>query len=730
MAKDLERDLGLLSVTAISIGAMVGSGIFILPALAMEMAGPAVVLAYLLAGLLVLPAALSKAEMATAMPEAGGTYVYIERSMGPLLGTIAGIGTWFALSFKGALALVGGAPYLVLIADVPAEMVAVGLAAALIAVNLVGVKQTGRTQVVIVAVMLAAMGWFAVGSVGSIDPVRFEGFTDAGSGGVLAATGFVFVSYAGVTKIASVAEEIEDPGRVIPLGMLGSLGFTTALYVVVVAVLVGAAPTANLAGSNTPVADVARTTMAEPGFYAVVIAAILALISTANAGLLSSSRYPFAMSRDGLVPPAFERVSDRFDTPSVAVLVTGAVLVGLIFVPIDDIAKLGSAFQILVFTLVNVALVAFRESDVEDYEPEFTDPLYPWTQLVGIVGGIVLLTQMGTVPLVGAAIIVAGGVLWYLGYARSRVRREGVARGELRRRIGDRAVERTRAAVDEESEAHAVVVGVTEDTDLDQEELLVRMGAAVADTRESRLDVVRFDEVPDQLPLEPASQALSRGDEAFEERMRALHDDLSVPMEWGEIVSHDVRHAVVNYADHHGADLIVLEDEHGGVRSLLFGEDDEWVADHADCDVLLVDAVDLSTPDEIALVTDSGPFDPFKVEIAEAFAREAGASLVLVQELSAATDEQRETVAAYHEELAELVSVPTESRIVESDGAGLADAVAAADLVIVEGEGPGLGRLVGRTRLPDRLDGPAVELRPRRGRTPGPIDRLLEWLSF
>lgn len=110
MAKGLERDLGLPSVLAISIGAVVGSGIFILPALAMKMAGPSVVLAYLLTGVLVLPAALSKAEMATAMPEAGGTYVYIERGMGPILGTIAGIGTWFSLSFKGALALVGERP--------------------------------------------------------------------------------------------------------------------------------------------------------------------------------------------------------------------------------------------------------------------------------------------------------------------------------------------------------------------------------------------------------------------------------------------------------------------------------------------------------------------------------------------------------------------------------------------------------------------------------------------
>ena len=183
MAKKLERDLGLPSVLAISIGAMVGSGIFILPALAMKMAGPAVVLAYLLAGVLVLPAALSKAEMATAMPEAGGTYIYIERGMGPLMGTIAGIGTWFSLSFKGALALVGGAPYIVLLFDVPPQTLALVIAGMLILVNLLGVKQTGRVQVALVGVMLGAMAWFVGGSLGDVDPMRFEGFFEGGFGG-------------------------------------------------------------------------------------------------------------------------------------------------------------------------------------------------------------------------------------------------------------------------------------------------------------------------------------------------------------------------------------------------------------------------------------------------------------------------------------------------------------------------------------------------------------------
>jgi amino acid transporter len=326
--------------------------------------------------------------MATAMPEAGGTYIYIERGMGPLLGTIAGVGTWFSLSFKGALALVGGVPYLLLLFDLPLKPVALALAAVLILVNVVGAKQTGRLQTVIVVVMLAALGWFAAGSAGSVASANYANFFDDGVGGLLAATGLVFVSYAGVTKVASVAEEIEDPGRNIPIGILGSLAFTTLLYVGIVAVLVGVTDPGTVAGSLTPVAVAAEQTLGQAGVYAVILAAILALVSTANAGILSSSRYPFAMSRDSLAPPSLSAVSERFGTPVTAITLTGAVLLALIaFVPIIEIAKLASAFQIMVFALVNLAVVAFRNSAV-DYDPEFESPLYPWMQLFGVVTGV------------------------------------------------------------------------------------------------------------------------------------------------------------------------------------------------------------------------------------------------------------------------------------------------------------------------------------------------------
>ncbi|MBP1987853.1 universal stress protein [Halolamina salifodinae] len=656
--KELERDLGLPSVLAISIGAMIGSGIFILPALALKIAGPAVILAYLLAGVLVVPAALSKSEMATAMPEAGGTYIYIERGMGPLLGTIAGVGTWFSLSFKGALALVGGVPYLLILFDLPLKPVALALATVLILVNVLGAKQTGRLQVGIVVVMLAALGWFAAGSAPQVQSANYANFFADGIGGLLAATGLVFVSYAGVTKVASIAEEVEDPGRNIPLGILGSLGFTTVLYVAIVAVLVGVTDPGAVAGSATPVAEAAAVTLGGAGVVAVIAAAILALVSTANAGILSSSRYPFAMSRDSLAPPSMASVSERFGTPVNSITLTGAVLLALIaFVPILDIAKLASAFQIMVFALINLAVIAFREGTTE-YEPEFDSPLYPWMQVFGAVSSLALLTQMGKIALIGAGVITVGSVLWYLGYVRPRVSREGAATGAIRQQVSEDVLSEVETA----DATHEVLVALTKRMDQRRERALIGLAADLIRDDDGRVVVVRFEEVPDQAPLTEDATVQSTADRSFERRVERLGEELGVAVEADEIVSHDTKHAIVNFADRRGVDAIVAEHEPLRLRSRLFGDPIDWVARHAPCDVLLVDSADPERPEEIAVAAESGPFPPLAVNAAEAVAdaQEGEVSLWYPAERADSLEEHRT-------ELSGMLDVPVTAEPIRTD---------------------------------------------------------------
>ena len=732
--KTLERDLGLGAVLAISVGAMIGSGIFILPALALKIAGPAVILAYLLAGLLVVPAALSKSEMATAMPEAGGTYIYIERGMGPLLGTVAGVGTWFSLSFKTALALVGGVPYLVLLFDLPVKPVALGLAGFLVLVNLLGAKQTGRLQVVIVSVMLAALGWFVAGSASQVQQVNYDPFFIGGWEGLLAATGLVFVSYAGVTKVASVAEEVEDPGRNIPLGVLGSLAFTTLLYVGIVAVMVGITEAGAIAGSATPMAVAAEASLGTAGLLAVIGAALLALVSTANAGILSSSRYPFAMSRDKLAPPTFAEVSERFGTPTTAITLTGGVVLLLIgFVPILEIAKLASAFQILVFILINVAVVAFREG-AGDYEPVFESPLYPWVQGFGVVSGLVLLTQMGGVALVGAVVITLGSIVWYFVYARARVRREGAAADVIRRHVGRESLAETERlivgtdATDEvdSGSREQVLVALTRDATVERERSLLRLAADLVRPVDGRVVVIRFDEVHDQVPLDHAAEVQSPADIQFEEQTGELAAELDVDVEWGEIVSHDTKHAIVNYARHEGIDTIVTEHERLRLRSRILGDPIDWVVRHAPCDVLLVENRGYDSPEDIVLVGDSGPYDPTKVAITDQLAGAAGGHVTLQFPVSEDQPEKRkETIRAYQEEVAGLLSAPVRDAVAVADGGERLDP----DLVIRRGS---------TRRLPSRqahypataFDCTEITVYPHESRQPGLFRRLAERVAF
>ena len=748
--KELERDLGLGAVVAISIGAMIGSGIFILPALALKIAGPAVILAYLLAGVLVVPAALSKSEMATAMPEAGGTYIYIERGMGPLLGTVAGIGTWFSLSFKGALALVGGVPYLVLLFDLPVTPVALGLATVLILVNVVGAKQTGRLQVGIVVVMLAALGWFVAGSAPGVRSVNYEPFFVGGLEGLLAATGLVFVSYAGVTKVASVAEEIENPDRNIPLGVLGSLTFTTVLYVGIVAVMVGATDAGSVAGSSTPVAVVAEATLGQIGVLAVVGAAILALVSTANAGVLSASRYPFAMSRDQLAPPSFASVSERFGTPVNAITLTGVVVLTLIaFVPILEIAKLASAFQILVFAIVNLAVIAFREGS-SAYDPSFESPFYPWTQLVGTVTGFALLTQMGTVPLVGAAVITVASGVWYLVYVRDRVDRTGAATNAIRARLGRDLLADTRALVGDDpgqaggegsvtggdertttggegsvtggdeklttaDDRDEVLVAFTGETSRERERTLLQVAADLAAPRDGGVVVVRFDEVNDQVPLEYAAEVQSPADVTFERQTDELAAEIDVPVTAGEIVSHDTKRAMVNYAGHRGVETILTEHERLRLRSRLIGDPIDWVVRHAPCDVVLADPVEYDRPRRVLLDGDRSTYDPTTVAVADRIAGRTGGTVLLDP---ATGDESAErSLDAYRAELAGVLSAPVEVRSARPDGGTTGDP----DLVVRRG----VADTVGGSR-----DGPAwscteLTVYPHERNQPGRWRRLI-----
>ncbi|MCK4353453.1 amino acid permease [candidate division WOR-3 bacterium] len=421
-SRQLKKQLSLLDVYAISTGAMFSSGFFLLPGLAAARAGPAVILSYFLSGILILPALFSMAELATAMPRAGGTYYFTSRSMGPLIGTIDGIGIWLAMSLKSAFALVGIGAYLVLFARLPMKPVALALCIGFTVMNILGAKETSRLQVILVAGLLGLLTYFVGKGIFCVDTSQFTPFAPFGGGSVLATAGFVFVSYIGLTKIASVSEEIQNPERNIPLGMILSLLTAMVVYTIGVLIIVSVLPSEQLHHNLTPVATAAGVFLGPIGIILMSIAAILAFATTANAGIMSASRYLLAMGRDKVLPDGLGRVG-RSHTPRNAILLTsGVVILIIVFLDVEGIAKLASTFQILVFAFINLAVIVMRESHIKSYDPGFRSPGYPWVQIAGILIAFILIPMMGTIPIVFAGGLILIGVLWYFLYARPRVK--------------------------------------------------------------------------------------------------------------------------------------------------------------------------------------------------------------------------------------------------------------------------------------------------------------------
>jgi len=433
----LRKQLGLADVFSVAAGAMISSGLFILPGLAFSKAGPAVILAYLLASILVLPSVLSKAELATAMPRAGGTYFFVERSLGSIWGLFSGLAGWFSLALKSAFAVVGMAVLIEVVlqrafsidlTDFHLKSIGVLCCMAFMTINIVSVKHTSRFQVFLVMVLLVILAGFIILGSRSVDAARYRGFTDKGWLSLLATAGLVFVSFGGLTKVASIAEEVKQPGRNLPLGMILAWFVVTACYLGAVTVTVGVLNGDKLAHSYMPISLAASTFMGLAGFVILAMAAIAAFVTTANGGILAASRSPMAMSRDNLLPPFFGLVNKRFKTPHISILITGGfMMAAVVFLDIELLVKTASTLMIMLFILDNASVIVMRESKIQSYRPRFKSPLYPYAHIFTIVVYGLLVIDMGAIPLTISASFFGLSAAWFYLYVRKRVSRASAA---------------------------------------------------------------------------------------------------------------------------------------------------------------------------------------------------------------------------------------------------------------------------------------------------------------
>ena len=747
--EELAKDLGLVSAMTIGIGTMIGAGIFVLPGVAAQEAGPIVVLSFIIGGCIAMLNALSVSELGTAMPKAGGAYYFINRSLGPVFGSISGLGDWLGLAFASAFYTIGFGQYLREVVGLPTitlgnvslpelsvlgytllgGSVHVGLTdiqlGAIIAgvlfvgVNYIGAKETGGIQTIIVGILLAILTIFAIVGLFSFEwgtiTATEGGWTPFGTAEILPATGLVFVSYLGYAKIATIGEELKNPGRNLPIAIVGSVAIVMVLYTILVTLLLGIIEWPNL-DRDAPMAQAAEVAfpaaIAGGAAFAMTLGALLATASSANASILASARINFAMGRDKIVTNWLNEIHPRFATPYRSIVVTGAMILLFVVLLGGDVALLAEAASVLhliVFALINVALIVFRETDHPGYDPDFKVPLYPIVPILGAVFSLGLIAFMDFWPQVIAVGFVVGSVLWYMVYARAHTPIEGALGEYIRQRpdeMPDIAVSAAEVASPEAAQPYRVMVPVSNP---ETEDELVALGCTLAKQNDGVVHAVHIVEVPDQTSLDYVAEQLDDIDPGARERLASARETAAkydAEIETHTVVGHSGFEEVFASAKRLDADTVVMGwSPRRPWAAGRTGSPIEELTLNLPCDFLVFKDRGFE-PERILLPTAGGPDSDLSAEVAKAFRDVHGSEISVLHVVGEATE--RAKAMGFIGAWADEHGLGDANLLVETDGDIEGNIKRAAEehtLVLMGATGRGLlSRLLGDSLVFDVVD--------------------------
>jgi amino acid transporter/nucleotide-binding universal stress UspA family protein len=633
---------------------------------------------------------------------------------------------WAGLTFASAFYMIGFGQYLLpglgqyigFLADwgqIGITVAALVMAALLTAVNYYGVKETGSLQNVIVLTLVGLITAFL--TLGIISGPTTGEFNPNGWPAVAATIGTVYVTFIGFEVIATSAEEIKNPSRNLPLAMIASVVTPTLMYVGVMFVSTGALSIEALTVSQIPVADVATEFMGPIGALAMIIGAVLATVSSANASILSAARVNFAMGRDRILVNWLNEVHERFRTPYRAITATGVVTLVLIAigVGIGTLAEVASFMYLVTYALVHVTVIVLRRANPDAYDPAFQIPsiLYPIVPAIGTLACLAVLVQMSiefvpatvgvgpvelVLPVTPTAVSAIGTVLivfgigWYYFYARNRALSESL--------VGEAIAPEPAAMADGEGRYRVVVPVANPETEQD----LLQMAAASAHAHEdehAEVIAVNIIEVPRQTSL---SQDLTFEEDRVEQQQKLLDSardivaDLDIGLQTRAIVGRNAGSVILDVIEEENADHVFLGWQ--GTRSrreYILGSTIDPVIGRAPCDATLVKLgpEDSYREGNVMVLAGKGPHAPVAARRAAEFvsAADDDASLTLlnVQTLETDTDadlsptERGETVV---EELAEragieYMSYNAEVKVAEDTEQAIIEAAKGYDTVCV-----------------------------------------------
>jgi len=402
----LKREIGLFGATALGIGAIIGSGIFIVTGIVAGAAGPAMILSVLIAGLIAIFSAMSVAELGAYLPEEGGTYAYARDLISPFAGFLAGWIWIFSNIFVGAAVSLGFAHYFATIFPaVPVTLMAAVICLVFIAINYLGIRDSVVFNNLLVSLKVLILIFFVAFGAGFVKPGNFTPFAPAGSAGILGGAALIFFAYTGFARVTIMAEEVKDPEKTIPRSIYLALGISTVLYLIVSIVAVGLAGAPALARSGSPLADATGVTASPDAVLIVSLGALIATASVLLTTILGISRIVFSMARNRDIPRIFNRIHPRFGTPYYAIAITGAgMIAALLLADLALVVSISTFAMLLYYLIANLAALRLPR----DHR------LYPaWVPALGALscaGLVVFLTPASWI--IGSAGLLAGGV-WY-----------------------------------------------------------------------------------------------------------------------------------------------------------------------------------------------------------------------------------------------------------------------------------------------------------------------------
>jgi len=630
----LSRDLSLFTITMIGVGGMIGAGIFVLTGIAAGVAGPALVLVFILNGIVTVFTAMVYAELGSAFPEAGGGYLWVKEGLGGAQGFLAGWMSWFAHAVAGSLyALAFGrfATELIIMAGLPTfglsvHQMTLGLMTLVIvaftAINYRGASETGTIGNIVTMTKVFILGLFVLFGIMAMLRTdawhtRFTtGFMPNGFGAVLVAMGLTFIAFEGYEIIAQSGEEVVDPKKNIPRAIFLAIGIAVTIYILVGVTAIGATvpPEGMKAyeylGEQKEVAMVEVAQQVFPlgiGAVLLLFSGLVSTMSALNATTYSSSRVSFAMGRDHNLPSFFARVHPLRHTPFWAVIVSGVLMVLMAWsLPIEHVAAAADIMFLLLFLQVNVAVMTLRHK-MPDLERGYRIPWYPIVPIIGLITkaflAVFLFNYSPIAWYTAIGWIVVGLLAYYMHFSKVE------------------AMERPKEIVLEEvlvSRDYSVLVPVATQ---EQARILGQIGAVLAQDRGGEVLALHVVKVPPQLTLGEGRFLLKEGRPHLEAVIQQAKER-DVPVHTMIRLGRHVAESVRKTAMENASDLIVLGwPGYTNTAGRLYGSVIDPIVDNPPADIAIVRYREHRPLRSILVPVSDGPNSRRAVRMAASMAR-------------------------------------------------------------------------------------------------------------